>query len=244
MRYLGIFFEIILILCVVLVISSILSLINTPFFLNTMKNLFTIQEFGKFIFINFINIYRYVFLFSLFITFSIYFSLVDLKLFKVRSYMLAILAVPFLICAGAYYIDNYVLPSMSNFMASVFVSPFSTFSYYKILFYPIKIYHFSFLIFIVIPGAVLLNNRNWHLKTLIFLIIYLGLTLFLVQYINRYVLNWLKFIKNIKGFPPVNEMILSVIYIPAGIYFLNLADSIRKIRSRIDVGKIKKIQHK
>ncbi|MBU1077621.1 MAG: hypothetical protein KKH98_10035 [Spirochaetes bacterium] len=245
MKHIGIFFEIILIFLVVLLFSGIVYLFNTDVLTEQIKKFTSTGNFFELLYKNLLRVYKYLILFSLFITFSMFYSFIDLRIYNVKSFGLAILAVPLIICSIIFYLENYYLGSLTNSRSilSVFITPFSNISQNSIIYYPVKIYYLSFLIFIVVPGAVLLNNRGWYLKTVLFLIFYLALSLFLFKYFNRFVLHLFRSIRNFKGFPPSNELILTILYIPFGILILSLADSIRKIKPRIDIGKVKKIQH-
>lgn len=106
-----------------------------------------------------------------------------------------------------------------------------------------KIYYFAFIIFIIIPFSLLFNNRGWYLKTIIFLSIFLPLLLIVFHYYNNLVLNLLKKVKNIPDFPYTNDFIVSITYILLGKFIFNFVDKIRNLRPRIDIAKVKRIQH-
>lgn len=243
MKHINIFFEIIFIFFIVLLFTSLFFLFFTDILKDIVLSSSTVLLFLNSLYKNLISVYKYVIMFSLFLAFSFYYAFVDLKIFKVRNFIFAIIAVPLLICSGLYYLEHYYSGLTTNFMLAKFITPFSTYTYASMVYYPVKIYYLSFLVFIIIPGAILFNNKDWYLKTVFFMILYLMASLFIFKHFNKLLLNLLKNIDNLKGFPSSSEIILSAVYIPIGIYIFKLADSIRKIKSRIDLGKVKKIQH-
>lgn len=242
MKYISTLFEIIILFLAIFLIAVFFNFINTPLFLKHIQSSLSINKLLHTLYTHLIGSHRYFISFSLFITFLVYFAFVDLKIYKVKKYRIAILALPLLICIGIYYYINFLLPNNSNIILQT-ITPSSIYENNQFALYPIKTYHLSFLVFIIIPGAVLFNNKDWYLKTVIFLLIYTIGVLFIFKYINQWVLKLLISVKNIKGFPPSNEMILAILYVPIGLLILNMADSIRQIKARIDLGKVKKIQH-
>lgn len=243
MKHINIFFEIIFIFFIVLLFTSLFFLFFTDILKDIVLSASTVLLFLNSLYKSLISVYKYVIMFSLFLTFSFYYAFVDLKIFKVRNFIFAIIAVPVLICFGLYYFDHCCSGLTADFILAKFITPFSTYTYASMVYYPVKIYYLSFLVFIIIPGAILFNNKDWYLKTVFFMILYLMASLFIFKHFNKLLLNLLKNIDNLKGLPPSGEIILSAVYIPIGIYIFKLADSIRKIKSRIDLGKVKKIQH-
>lgn len=245
MKHLNIFVITLIIFLIILFLSSLLFLINTPELEKYLKTLPTLVKTALFLLNHIIQIHSYFIVFSLFITFSVYYAFIDLEIFRVRNYILAIIIIPIIICTGIYYFENYIFKELFQFKTSVMLSPAA--NYYTVSnINDLKIYHFAFLIFIVIPGAVLLNNRKWYLKTVMFLLIYLILTVNIFKYVNSFILDLLdkiEMLKDLKKSLVIKELILSIVYLPIGISLFKAADSIHKIRKRIDLGKIKKIQY-
>lgn len=109
--------------------------------------------------------------------------------------------------------------------------------------YPFNaIYIYIFLIFILIPLALLFNNENWYLRTAIFLIITLPLYILAFKYLNKFIFN-LKIKIQLPFWLPVkiNELLLILIYIIIGNFLFKLADSLRNIKARIELEKVKRI---
>ena len=251
MNQVNIFFQIVIIFIIALFLATLFFLINTPEFEKYLDTSPDLSGVLQFIFQNVMNLHLYFIIFSLLITFAIYYSFVNLKEFKVYNYILAIIGVPVIICIGIYYFENSLFKELYQFKSSIVISTVNDSSALRFI-NDLKIYHLSFIVFIVIPGAILLNNEKWYLKTFLFLLIYLVLTLYVFKYVNKFILTklepidllkkWGK-ISILKRMPDIKELVLSIIYIPIGIYLLKVADSMRKIKRRIDIGRIKKIQH-
>ncbi len=106
-----------------------------------------------------------------------------------------------------------------------------------------KIYPYAFLLFILIPLSLLFNNSGWHLRTIIFLIISVPLYIYAFNYYNKLILS----IKINLKFPfkllEINDILLSISYIVIGNFLFKIANSVRKIKTRIDIAKIKRINH-
>jgi len=112
----------------------------------------------------------------------------------------------------------------------------------KIIFITNKLYPFAFLIFIIIPIALFFNNENWYLRTIIFLIIFVPLYIWAFNYFNKVIFKIkLNFKLPIKTEFELNDLLLVLIYIFIGNFLLTIADSLRNIRARIDIAKVKKI---
>ena len=247
----NIFIKIIIIFLIILTLSSLFYIIHSPEFELFLKKSPSLSQVSNFLYQNIISLHPLFVIFSLLLTFLMVYTFIDLKVFHIRRYILAILAIPIIICAGIYYFEHYIFKGLFSFKSAI---PVPMDSLLLISFTdPLKIYFFSFLIFIIIPGAVLVNTETWRLKSLIFLFGYLFVIFYIFKYFNPWfmdILNKTKALNTVykypimKKLPEIRELILTVIYIPAGIYILKIADSIHKIRKRINLGEIKKIQYK
>ncbi len=103
------------------------------------------------------------------------------------------------------------------------------------------IHNYIFILFILIPLALLFNNRLWYLRTLIFLIISTPLYIYAFQYLNKALFSINLNLKFTSKFITVNEIIVLIIYILIGNFLFKFADSVRNIKPRIDIAKVKKI---
>lgn len=250
MNHLKIFFITISIFLVVLFLTGLVFFINTPGFEKYFKTEPSPLKAAQLLVNHIIGFHRYFIIFSLFITMAVCYAFVNLNWFNVRHYVTAITAVPFLICAGIYYFENYIFNGLFRFNSLVTIT-IPAEDYFINNINDLKIFHFMFILFIIIPGSVLVNNKKWHLKTFLFLLAYLLLAVYAFKYANSNIFKFLEgmddlkkideFFK-IKKLPEIKEVILSIIYIPLGIYLFKIADSVRHIKKRIDIGKIKKIQ--
>lgn len=106
-----------------------------------------------------------------------------------------------------------------------------------------KIFPFAFLLFIFIPLALLFNNRNWYLRTIIFLIIAVPLYLYAFGYFNKLIFSIKLNIKLPVKWLNINDIILSISYIIIGNILFKIADSVRNIKTRIKLEKVKRISH-
>lgn len=106
-----------------------------------------------------------------------------------------------------------------------------------------RIFPFVFLIFIFIPLALLFNNRNWYLRTIIFLIIAVPLYLYAFTYFNKLIFSIKLNIKLPVKWLDINDIILSISYIIIGNILFKIADSVRNIKTRIELEKVKRISH-
>ena len=247
MSHLKIFIFVLTIFLIVLFLSGCVFLISSPDFAQYLKKNADPAVTLKVLMKHCIKFHPYFVIFALLISFSIFYAFADLELFRHRYYRLAVVAVPMVLFIGIYYFENYIFPGLYQFKSFI-RAPLACDDHIIGIINNLKLYHFSFLMFIVIPGALLCNNRSWHLKTVIFFLAYLILMIYGFKFINKFILAQLDkiaILKNIKwkSTSSVADLILFHIHIIIGMNLFKLADSVRKIRKRIDIGKIKKIQH-
>lgn len=106
-----------------------------------------------------------------------------------------------------------------------------------------KINVFAFLLFILIPLALLFNNQNWYLRTLIFLTFSMPLYWIAFENLNKLVFSLkLDFIKIPVKWIEVKDLAASLIYFILGNILFIVTDTVRKIKVRIDIGKAKRIR--
>ena len=251
MNHVNIFFSVIIIFLIVLFLTGFIFVLSSPEFEKYIKSSSSFTNSLKFLIDHIIKLHPHFIIFSLFITFALYYAFIDLKQFHTWYYILLITTVPLILCAGIYYFENYIFDQLYKFKSSIIVSSLSDNCSVNII-SELKIYLFSFIIYIIIPSALLFNNRKWYLKTVIFFLVYLILVMYGFKYVNEFILNLAGKINIPKGFnknplfkslPEMKEIILVIIHILIGLNIFRAADSVRGIRKRIDVGKIKKIQH-
>lgn len=244
MKQVNIFFSLVIIFLFILTGLSLIFILNSQIFSIYLQKTTTINQLISFIFFNLKYIHIRFVIAALFFTFIIYYSFIDLINFKSRNYVFEVIVCPLLLSALIYYLENFQ-PFFLNFILNKKIQLFwdneINLVVFKNLIYGLKIYYFIFLIFIIIPLCLTLNNKNWYLKTLVYLFIVIPLIVYLSQYFNTFILHLTQNVKNYKNFPDTKEIILSLCYIALGIYLFKVADQIRNIKTRINLEKVRKI---
>ncbi len=116
----------------------------------------------------------------------------------------------------------------------------------NLIFSPIGFSKYFFILFLILPVAVLFNNKNWVLKAIIFFSITLPVLLLLVAYYDKLCINVcsnfnIKLIKGMSSELFKNEFLLSMSYIVLGIFLFGFIGKIKDLIPRIEVEKIKRI---
>lgn len=196
-----------------------------------------------FIFRQFVAIHRHFFLFSLFAAFLLYYSFMDLEMVKSKNYMISILLVPLAVSAALYLAVNFhplfLKGAPSGRIISSYIAHYPPLK--AIIYDPALPHHYAFLLFIFIPACLLANYRKWPLLTALMLLAVIPAVFLLFRFYNMLILNLLSSAKSIRPFFKTGEIALALSYIPIGYYLLKLADRTKKIKERIDLGKIRKI---
>jgi len=250
MDQINLFFRVFILFLIVLIFSTLVFLIQSLEFETFFSTPKSFSDAVSYISRALLNYHGHFVVISLLIAFGFFYTFVDLKEFKVRNYIIGILFVPVILCAGLYYFENYKWAALLKIQLSTITLKHDTYSIKFIN--EIKIYYLAFLVFFVVPCAVLFNNKNWYLRSLLFLMIVLGPSLYGSQYLNKLFLTKIDLISAVeklakisimKKISNIQEIILTILYLVIGIYILKLADFIHKIRKRLDIAQIKKIQH-
>lgn len=242
MKALNVFISLLLIFIILLFIISMISIFYSNTFNDFMLQKPKTNQLISFCIKHVIQIHSHFIMFSLVLSFILYFSFTDISLFKSKNYILAIMALPILFSLLLYYYQYQVLPSFLKSSTYGILKDNNMMSLHKILI-PVSTYGLAFAVFIVVPLCILFNNKNWYLQTMLLLSLILPVLFRLNKLYEQFILNIFHSLHLFRDPLKPNEGILILSYILFGYFLFKFIGPLKKLKSRIDLGQVRKIHH-